>query len=261
MHKLNNLFLADKFDQIYCLNLSHRHDRRKTMMKQFDCLGLSSASNMDWRFSTSHPFSDISAEVFNRTKYGMFHFPNEVNCAREHYSMVKMAYDFGYSNVLIMEDDILFLKDPDIFEHTLELIPEDWDILQFGGYVLNLKNEHTEGSKKKLEDFESLRKKNLYGGWVSGYKAWNCSMYALSRRGMEYYMACQEKFYTVADYPLYYATFNKNIVNAYLSIVPIVIQDWTNENPSDIRSQESNDYNSSKNLYEIGIDKDNYGLF
>lgn len=258
MHKFNNVFLADKFDQIYCLNLSHRHDRRKTMTKQFDYLGLSSASNMDWRFSTSHPFSDISAQVFNVTRKGLFKLPNEVNCAREHYSMVKMAYDFGYSNVLIMEDDILFLKDPDIFEHTLDSIPEDWDILQFGGFVLNLKDKER---KKNLENFESLRKKNPYGGWISGYKAWNCSMYALSRKGMEYYMASQEKFYTVADNPLYYASLNKNIVNAYLSIFPIVIQDWTSENPSDIRPQESNDYNSSINLYEKDIDKNNYGLF
>ena len=50
------------------------------------------------------------------------------------YSIIKETYELGYNNVLILEDDIQFNKDLSLLRNTLNNIPEDYDILQFGAF-------------------------------------------------------------------------------------------------------------------------------
>jgi len=98
---------------------------------------------------------------------------------------------------------------------------------------------------------------NIYWSLHPNVKVWNTSMYALSRIGMQYYLKFMDKWFTVADMPLYYAPINK--VKAYLSTTPIVIQADKNTTPSDIRTPltDAIDYNK-ENLYESRVDKKQY---
>ena len=52
-------------------------------------------------------------------------------CAIAHYQAVLQAYEFGYNNVLIIEDDICFIKDKKLIEYYINNIPDEIDFLNY----------------------------------------------------------------------------------------------------------------------------------
>lgn len=248
-----NLFytLEEKFKHIFLLNLSTRTDRREIMIKQlkdFGLLELYTQNELDIR--TTVPFikyNKIMMHVLNQNKLGKLTKPNEYDCTHNHYSMIKQAYDQGYEYCLIMEDDIRFLKDKVAWEEYLKNVPEDFDILQFGGFTADPNiNKYTNTNIRY---------------WVKhpDVPVWNASMYALSRRGMEYYLDFIDKFFWVADGPLYRAPIDRPDLNTYISDIPLVIQEDKNIDHSDIRNKQNDniDYNT-QNAYEYKVIRNNY---
>ena len=67
------------------------------------------------------------------------------------------------------------------------------------------------------------------------------------------------KLFCVADMPLYKAPLHSNLINSYLTTIPVVIQADKEECQSDIRNKENDtiDYNN-QNMYEVDIPKDWY---
>ena len=247
-----NIFetLQEKFQHIFLLNLSTRMDRRDLMIKQlrdFGLLELYTQEELDIR--TTVPFlkyNKIMMHVLNQNKLGRLTRPNEYDCTHNHYSMVKQAYDQGYDYCLIMEDDIRFYLGKEEWRLYLEHIPEDFDILQFGGFTAD----------PRIKDYMDESK-----WWVKHptVPVWNASMYALSRKGMEYYLEFIDKFFWVADGPLYRAPMDKPELNTYICTMPLVIQEDKNVDPSDIRDKQTDtiDYNT-QNMYEYKICRGNF---
>lgn len=249
-----NIFykLQDKFKHIFLLNLSTRKDRRDLMINQlhhFGLLDLYTQDELDIR--TTVPFlkyNKIMMHVLNQNKLGRLTKPNEYDCTHNHYSMVKQAYDQGYEYCLIMEDDIRFLdmNDGEIWESYLNNIPDDFDILQFGGFTTD----------PKIKNYMDER-----AHWVKhpDVPVWNASMYALSRKGMKYYIDFIDKFFWVADGPLYRAPIDRPDLNTYICTLPLVIQEDKNIDHSDIRDKQNDniDYNT-QNMYEYNINKNHY---
>lgn len=237
--------LQKKFQHIFMLNLSTRGDRRQKMIQQLFDFGLPNnfrQSDLDIR--TTVPFkkyNTIMMHVLNQNKLGRLTKPNEYDCTHNHYSMVKQAYDQGYQYCLVLEDDILFIEDKKLWEKYLDNIPNDFDILQFGGFTTD---------NRVVE--EVLNHKDEY--WVKhpNVPIWNASMYALSRKGMEYYLEFIDKFFWVADGPLYRAPIDNPELNTYICTIPLVIQEDKDINPSDIRDKQNDniDYNT-QNMYEL----------
>lgn len=243
---MQNLFSL-KFDAIYMLTLCENKNRHIAIKNMFNHMWLD-LNSINIHYGSKFPYNDIIIEAFNNNfKKRCFTKPNEYDCARNHYSIIKEAYELGYNNVLILEDDIQFIKDILLIKETLNNIPNDYDILQFGAFTMDPNiNEILDKANNKI--FWSLH---------PNVKVWNTSMYALSRIGMQYYLKFMDKWFTVADMPLYYAPINK--VKAYLSTTPIVIQADKNTTPSDIRTPltDAIDYNK-ENLYESRVDKKQY---
>ena len=232
--------IRNSFDRISLLTLSNRKDRHESMKKMLDNIV----------YGTAFPYNDIIIDAFNRRYYPRRAFtkPNEFDCARNHYGIVKSAYDMGCNHILIIEDDICFVKDMGLLKDVFEMMPADYDVLQFGGFTVD---PHAKDILKKFPDFI----------WTKhpGVLLWNASMYALSRKGMEYYIKFMDKFFTVADMPLYYAPNNEKIINTYITTIPIVIQADKNLVPSDIRSKETDAINYNiMNMYESSINRDVY---
>ena len=244
--------LKNKFDICYVLNLSSRPDKRKFMETQFNKMGFDNIYENNWyhyHYATEFKYNELIADAFNRSGKGKFTKPNEYDCARNHYAIVKECYDRGFNSVLIMEDDIKFIKDSKLFIKFIDNIPDDYDVLQFGAFTVD----------PKVLDILNKFNKNIYWTTHRYVHTWNCSMYALSRKGMQYYLAFMNKFFWVADGPLYKAPVNHKLINSYLSTVPIVIQADKDLITSDIRTKETDsiDYNT-RNLYESKIDKNDY---
>lgn len=248
-----NIFkeLQNKFDHVFMLNLSTRKDRLDTMIKQLKEFGLPDnfrQTDLDIRFTVPFKkYNEVMMYVLNQNKIGKLTKPNEYDCTHNHYSMIKQAFDHGYDYCLIIEDDIRFIKDEEIWKKYLENIPDDFDILQFGGFTADPK------AKKYLE--------SGLGCWVKHpeFGLWTTSMYALSRKGMEYYLNFIDYFLWVADGPLYRASMDKPSLNTYMATTPLVIQEDKDVDPSDIRDKQNDDIDyNTQNIYESKVNRKDY---
>ena len=67
------------------------------------------------------------------------------------------------------------------------------------------------------------------------------------------------KFFWVADGPLYKAPINDKIINTYISTIPLVIQVDKQKMKSDIRNEKNDiiDYRND-NVYESRVNLNNY---
>lgn len=242
--------LKNKFDKVYLLTMTNRRDRRELMEREFSEIGLPKPDSTDfirYYFGTPFPFNGLIMNAFNASGKGRFSKPNEYDCARNHYAMVKICYDLGFDHCLILEDDILILKDTEKLCQYFDNLPDDYDVVQFGGFT-------TDNTIKEYTDTDDM--------WVKHRKVgvWTTAGYALSRRGMQYFLAFMDsvKFW-VADGPLFKAPLNDKIINTYISNIPLVIQADKNVVASDIRDENNDtiDYNN-QNVYEQGIDLSDY---
>lgn len=243
--------LKSLFDICYVLNVSDRKDRRDNMERQFSIMEFDDINTSPWlryHYTTKFPYNGLIVNAFNNSNRGRFTKANEYDCSRSHYSIIKECYDRGMKHILVMEDDILFLKNNKTFLEYIHNIPDDYDILQFGGFTTD-KNAVNILNKADKE-YWVKHKDVLF---------WNASMYAMSRKGMAFYITFMNKFFWVADGPLYKAPLNDKLINTYISTIPLVIQADKQKIKSDIRNEENDiiDYNND-NVYESRINVNNY---
>lgn len=256
MEEVNNMLyqvLRDRFDRVYVLTLSNRPDRRELIERQLSELGLPAPDTHEdgfirYHYATPFPFNGLIADAFNKSGRGQFTKPNEYDCSRNHYSIVKMSYDLGFENILVLEDDILLLRNSFVMSQYISTIPEDYDICQMGGFT-------TDPRILKYMNNETVH-------WFKHKDVglWNASTYALSRRGMEFYLTYMDKIkFWVADGPLYKAPLSERIINTYASDIPLTIQADKRQMSSDIRdeSNDSIDY-STQNKYEEYVKQEDY---
>jgi len=114
---MNSAF--DFFSKIYCINLSHRVDRRDHMQSVFETLNIHTRVN--WFDAIHTP--------------GVGH----QGCVLSHYNIIKLAMSEQLDNVLILEDDIIptaFYNENNIRKSIETLTKQDWDILYLGGRVV-----------------------------------------------------------------------------------------------------------------------------
>ena len=92
--------MSHNLDRIVYINLDKREDRKTHMESQID--GYNLREHVERFSAVSYPDLGI---------YG---------CGMSHLGVLKMAKERGYKNVLILEDDFVFLVTPEVFEQELE---------------------------------------------------------------------------------------------------------------------------------------------
>lgn len=122
---MNNPF--DFFEKIYCINLKHRTDRWESCVSQFNYLEIAQRINRKEGIICAHP--DLS------------HGQNaQIGCALSHYYILKEAQQNNRSNVLVLEDDFLFLENKDFLfsdiNKSTEELPKNWDLFYFGAFFI-----------------------------------------------------------------------------------------------------------------------------
>ena len=252
MEKTLLTVLKEHFKRIYILTLTTRKDRQELVKRQLKALGLPEPDETDfirWFYAVPFPHNALIADAFNKSGKGRFTKANEFDCARNHYSIVKIARDTFDDNdhVLILEDDILLPKDADVLTGYLNALPSDYDIAQFGGFT-------TDPRIREYMNNDKLWVKHKHVG------VWNASGYALSRRGMEFYITFMDSvLFWVADGPLYKAPLSDKLVNTYISREPLVIQASKERLTSDIRNADNDKIDYDKqNEYESSVDLDKF---
>ena len=117
--------LNNYFDKIYCINLDRRTDRWEEVKPLFEREGLvvERFSACDGKVKFDFPRSENGANSVA-----------ELGGAVSHRDVIIKAKELGLKNVLIFEDDVDFIESiGEEFGKVLNQIPEDWEMLYFGG--------------------------------------------------------------------------------------------------------------------------------
>ena len=107
------------FDAIFCINLAKRKDKWLLAEKQFEKMCI----------------SDKVTRV-----NGIEHHVGVYGCKLSHTTLLRIAKEKNYKNVLIFEDDLEFCCDKETTEKHLNLsisdLPENWHMLYLGANLL-----------------------------------------------------------------------------------------------------------------------------
>ena len=115
--------LNDYFSKLYVINLDRRRDRYDKVVTEFKKINanVERVSGIDGRTLPN-------AEKLNIKQRACF------GLTSTHYKIIKEAQLKGFENILIFEDDVMFVDDLNQkFNEKIEFLPEDWDLLYLGG--------------------------------------------------------------------------------------------------------------------------------
>lgn len=182
----------EKFDAIYCISLADNITRRDDLKKELSRVGILNSNIFHWKITVKN---ELYKYIWNnpslKANKWWFHLTGTLNCTLEHYAVYKECLALGYKRVLILEDDIVFLKDIKEIEKAIDNIPENYDILKFNSYFSG-----TEGEIQKVINDNKI---NDYYFDYSSLQQISAACYAVSSKAMIILSKYQETFYQPSD--------------------------------------------------------------
>jgi GR25 family glycosyltransferase involved in LPS biosynthesis len=109
------------FDRIYVINLDKRQDRYQSFLNEMNRLSIDGVKR----------FSAIDGSVIQPPNKSIL--PGELGILLTHLEIIKECKKDNLNNVLIMEDDVYFTDEIYDIDNYMLKLPEDWDLLYFGG--------------------------------------------------------------------------------------------------------------------------------
>lgn len=122
------------FDKIFYINLEKDVDRNANMLKQFEKFGITNYERFEANTYNFIPAQECFRNFnIKEDRYVI----NSLGCRASHLGVVKLAKERNYNKILILEDDIEILLDPNELLRINNNILNDWDMLYFGGLIEN----------------------------------------------------------------------------------------------------------------------------
>ena len=120
------------FDKVFYINLKRDILRNQQIINELSKYNITNYERVDAIELTDLPSND-KFRNFNKTnqKYVL----GQLSCRASHIKCIQIAKERNYSKVLILEDDIRFIQDPNTILTINNNILNDWDMLYFGGLV------------------------------------------------------------------------------------------------------------------------------
>jgi GR25 family glycosyltransferase involved in LPS biosynthesis len=130
--------LIEDFDKIFCINLEKRKDRKSQCDEIFD------RYNLQVEYVKAFDGSQIVDTKGLK--------PGAAGCCMSHQYIYKKMKENNYKSILILEDDVEFHTNfKKLFNEYYKYVPENWNLLFFGG-------SHNEEPKKINEYVHKLKK-------------------------------------------------------------------------------------------------------
>jgi GR25 family glycosyltransferase involved in LPS biosynthesis len=120
------------FDKIFYINLAKDTDRNNNLLNQFNKFGITNFERFE-----AISFKEIPEPKYwrNFNKIDDKYILNSLGCRASHLEIVKIAKEKGYGKIMILEDDVEILENPNELLRVNESILNDWDLLYFGGLI------------------------------------------------------------------------------------------------------------------------------
>lgn len=172
----------DRFGRKTVLYFTGNKDTRvPSMEKELKRVGLDDADRQ-WQFPSAFDgffMRVLPHSAMSRTGY--------MNNALGQYRAIATSYNLGCRNMLIIEDDIRFMKDISVVERVVESLPDDYDIAMFDCcYRSNW------GWDDESRYIEWRDKRKINEDWSEFDRMFSAGCYALSSVGMRRIMSCYE---------------------------------------------------------------------
>jgi GR25 family glycosyltransferase involved in LPS biosynthesis len=124
------MILTDFFQKSFCINLDRRLDRWIKVSEEFK----------KYKFKNINRFPGIDG---NNLKNNTTLLNGELGILQTHIELLKKCKEDNIQNILIFEDDVFFSPKIDKIQYYIQDIPQDWDMIYFGG-------NHTYGQPLEL---------------------------------------------------------------------------------------------------------------
>tara|TARA_R110000744_G_scaffold164853_1_gene281935 strand:+ start:116 stop:748 length:633 start_codon:yes stop_codon:yes gene_type:complete len=141
--------LKNHFDKIYCINLDRRVDRWDESKAEFK------KWNME---SIVERYPAIDGKLLPVNPDNNFLDAGNMGLITTHINLLTESIKEGYENILLLEDDIYFTPEILNYEEYLGMVPDDWDMIYFGGNH----NLHMGATLNKIND-KVARLHSTYG--------------------------------------------------------------------------------------------------
>lgn len=126
------LSLDNYFDKIFYINLKNDVARNESILHQFRKFGITNFERIEAIQLTELP---TLIEYRNFNKKDQRYILGQLSCRASHVHLMRIARERNYSRVLVFEDDIAFLQDPNLLLAQNHNNIEPWDMLYFGGLI------------------------------------------------------------------------------------------------------------------------------
>lgn len=120
------------FDRVLYINRAADTERNAKLLQQFRKWNITNFERVEAVELTELP---PAVDYRNFIKHDIGYRLGSLSCRASHLKCVQLAKDKGWEKVLILEDDALFLSDPNELLTINQSILNDWDQLYFGGLV------------------------------------------------------------------------------------------------------------------------------
>lgn len=177
------------FDAIWLVHYSGYKDRLDSVIGELDRVGITGHSNFNIEYTVRSPFEDELFESLRKSGRNKCVYNSVFNCFMGHYSCIKKSIELGYENILILEDDIRFLKDVGRIYEILSKTPKDYDIVMYDSLCDVMPDKYAECVGNNVNEFFSVN---------NGLDGASC--YSLNRHAMERSVFNFEKCAMPADH-------------------------------------------------------------
>ena len=232
------------FDKIYCLHYIPFKERKELMDFQLKRIGILDSGIFSY-YLTYNNALDKKFERFFR--YSSEKIKNNIFINTSiffgHYNVIREAYAHDYNRILIIEDDVRFLRDLNKIEQVLNNRPQNADIILYDKFLYSM------GDFNKL----ALNKVNDYYAKFSRCTSAGC--YQLNRKGMKRIIELTEKEPQMCDCYFYSADQSLTNLNYYCSIENLAIQSTFSDAQQNITENNSMNYHRLYKYQNIDFDK------
>ena len=150
------------FEHIYIYSCTSNFERREKLDKELQRIGCN---------NYKYYYSPKDNQLMNYEHFHNHMARSHKNITFGEYTLIKTCYELGYNNILLIEDDLRFLKDINEIETQLNIFLENRDKCNF----------------------------YFFDYVIFNYCIFNFSCVYLDRKGMEYIIYCIENFPLVID--------------------------------------------------------------
>jgi GR25 family glycosyltransferase involved in LPS biosynthesis len=232
------------FDAIYLLQYAGYNGRRLSgTMEELKRVGMLDSGIF-------HVYETIQSPLYEKLRSQIPHDPRMDNgqslfsCTLGHYSIYKICELRKYERILILEDDIVFLKDIDLIEDILEKTPDAYDMVMYTHFVGIF-------DKPSVYGYTNMMKASRDGGMFyiklgnTGPDIESAGMYSVSRNFSTILCGLQERYFSVSDvifnnttsrYKEQFSEFTDLVLqntNRYICTYPLSLQKYYMESITD----------------------------